>query len=178
MGAGSGSACLVGARRASVEGEMNPTGHGYLKLVEKGNRPVMGECAESDHVGWTEISVFKFEIPRVADKLHPRKSSDFSIRKEMDRIGPLLFNHLTSNEPFESATIDVTYADRTGESPKVWGRVQFTTAVVVSIKNTAPDKFDPNAQESVPTIQDVMFTYEKVEFTRPAGGDTDRDGWR
>jgi len=156
---------------------MDPVRRAYLRLVEKGNRPVMGECAESDHVGWTEISVFKFEIPRVADKLHPRKSSDFSIRKEMDRIGPLLFSHLTSNEPFESATIDVMYYID-GKPPKEWQRVKFTAVVVVSIKGTAPDKFDPNAQESVPTIQDVMFTYEKVEFTRPAGGDTDRDGWR
>jgi len=146
---------------------MDPTRHGYLRLVEKGNRPVMGECTEADHVGWTEISVLKFEIPPVADKHHPRTSSDFRITKEMDRIAPLLFNHLTSNEPFESATIDVMQVDRTGESPKLWARVQFTTAVVVSIKNTMADKSDPKAQENAPTLQDVTFTFEKVEPIHP-----------
>jgi hypothetical protein len=57
------------------------------------------------------------------------------------------------------------------------GGVKFTAVVVASIKNTTADKFDPNAQENVPTIQDVTFNYEKVEFTRPAG-DISGDDWR
>jgi len=163
MGAGSGSAGLIGAG-ASAEGEMDPIRRAYLRLVEKGNRPVMGECTEADHVGWTEISVFEFQA---TEKHHPRKTNDFRIRKEMDRIGPLLFTHLTSSEPFESLTIDVMQVDKTGETPKLWGRWQFTTAVVVSIKNATPDRLDPKAQENTPTLQDVTFTFEKVEPIRP-----------
>jgi len=163
MGAGSGAAGLIGRpTNFSGGGEMRPQ-YGYLRLVEKGNRPVMGECTEANHVGWTKIPAFDYDIPPAAEKNHPRKSSGFSISKEVDRITPLLFTHLTSNEPFESATVEVMYKDRPGEPPKLWARLQFTTAVVVSIKSTKANVPDATAQENAPLIQDVTFTYEKVE---------------
>src|SRR5215813_2922181 len=98
---------------------------GYLRLVEKGNRPVMGESTETGHVGWIELTAFDYEVRAPLDPgtgtTRSRTTSGFRIAKELDRIGPLLLTHLTSNEPFTSATIEVMQSDRADKAPKqVW----------------------------------------------------------
>ena len=151
---------------------------GYLRLEEKGNHPVTGECTEAGHVGWTELSAFEYEVRAPVDPgtgaiRSSRTTAGFRIVKEIDRLGPLLLTHLTSNE---SVTIEVMLSDRADKSLKPVRKFLFTDAQVVEIRNAQPDKFD-SAHANAHQYQSVRFIFQKVEDTRPPGK-TAHDDWR
>jgi type VI secretion system secreted protein Hcp len=100
-----------------------------------------------------------------------------TILKEVDASSPKLWSALVSNETLMEWTLRFwTPAPAgAGEERQIY-TVQLTNANIASMREYMQDNDDPNGAK-MPLLEQISFTYQKIEWTWTEGGITATDDW-
>jgi type VI secretion system secreted protein Hcp len=109
-----------------------------------------------------------------------RMHKPFVIIKELDKSTPLLYNVLTTNENIKEFVLRFWEPQLKGGSG-VGAEVQYftiklTNANIASIHFHMGNNLDL-AKSSWPPLEEIAFTYQKIEWTWNDGGITAGDDW-
>ncbi len=151
-------------------GVVSPRGVGTIRItgqvqgqIRGGQQPTGGETME--------ILSFSHEIvsPRDAASGLPtgkRQHKPFTIVKEIDKATPLLMQALTRNETLTQVVIAV-------DRPASAGYLEYKlTNASISSWNTSS-----SAHTDTQELEQISFTYQKIEVTFVNGGITAEDDW-
>ena len=104
-----------------------------------------------------------------------RQHQPFMITKELDQATPLLNSLLVSNENITEWCLDYWQLQPRGKEGLVY-TVRLTNANIASIHHRVENVATPgNAQ--LPAMEDIQFTYQKIEWTWNDGGISAEDDW-
>ena len=160
--------CVALAPLSQAEAALNA----YLKLKGQKAGEIKGSVTQKGREGAIMVIAVSHEIvsPRDAASGLPtgkRMHKPFVITKEIDKSTPVLYRALASNENLSSA--EFTFVDTVkGVETPVY-TVKLTNANIASIRliEGADGKL----------VQEVTFTYQKIEWTWVDGGITAMDDW-
>ena len=98
-----------------------------------------------------------------------------SLIKYVDRASPLLMASITSGE-----ILQVTanfYRTSTAGKQENYYQVQFTDVLLVDLRQYTPVALDP-ANGPYRDMEEILFTYRKIESTHKVAGTSGADDWR
>jgi type VI secretion system secreted protein Hcp len=102
-----------------------------------------------------------------------KKHKPITIRKQVDKTSPLLFNMWVTNENISSWKMDFYQPTSQGQE-ELYFTVELENAVIASIRLDMPNTFDP-ATVNYPTTEELTFVYGKITVTHPPSGNTALD---
>jgi type VI secretion system secreted protein Hcp len=158
----------------------------YLKLKGAKQGDIKGGVTQKGREGTIEIHSFSHEIvsPRDSASGLPtgrRQHKPFTITKEIDKSTPLLHKALTDNETLTSFELRC-FAPKAGPGGGGAGQevnnftITLTNASISDIVDIMENNLDlENAK--LPLLEEVSFTYQKIEWTWVDGGITSSDDW-
>jgi len=158
----------------------------YLHLKGQKQGQIKGSVTQKGREGAIEVNAFTHELvsPRDATSGLPsgrRIHKPLVITKELDKSTPLLYNALVNNESltqFELKCFTPSMSGRIGAVGTETNHftIRLTNANIASIKTVMHNN---NIAESaaLPIMQEITFTYQKIEWTWVDGGITAMDDW-
>ncbi len=146
----------------------------YLKLKGQKQGDIKGSVVQKGREGRIGLIAVSHEIisPRDAASGLPtgkRSHKPFVITKEVDKSTPLLANALVHNE-------NLTVAEFSFFQPTGKGMEALAYTVKLTNANISSIQFRTDADGRL--LQDVAFTYQKIEWTWHDGGITAADDWQ
>jgi type VI secretion system secreted protein Hcp len=113
-----------------------------------------------------------------------RQHKPFTITKEVDKSSPILYSILVTNENLPTVTLQFMRANTAGavglagagDAEKPYYTVTLTNAHISQIRFVQPDTLKTETR-SLPEIEEVSFTYQKIVWTFAEGGITAQDDW-
>ena len=118
-----------------------------------------------------------FELPVLAPRdaatgqvSGKRRWDPIKVTKHVDRTSPNLVQSLATNELLKEVKLRASRPRPTGLSPTYY-TVTLTNAVVASLRQY---KTDP-ANAGLPLLEDVTFTFQKIQIASDEGGTTVTD---
>ncbi|VVP22269.1 Major exported protein [Pseudomonas fluorescens] len=131
-----------------------------------------------------EILVQAFDhqviIPRDPQSGQPtgqRVHKPLMITKVFDKASPLIFNALTSGERLEKCRLS-WYRSATKQSAQEhYYTIELEDAIIVDVRSRMPNCQDPEMAHFT-HLEDVYFTYRKINWTHEICGTTGSDDWR
>jgi len=154
----------------------------YLTLQGKKQGNITGSVIQKGREGSILVHSFSNEIisPRDAASGLPtgkRQHQPLTIVKEVDKSSPQLWSALVNNETlvtwqlkFWSAAVAPVGVERQTYT------IQLTNASIASMREYMPDNDDPN-NAKLPLLEQISFTYQKIQWTWTDGGITASDDW-
>ena len=127
------------------------------------------------------VQAFNHEvlIPRDPQSGQPtgqRVHQPLTVTKIFDKSSPLLYEALTSGERLKTCELSWYRTSATGSMEKYFS-MNLEDAVIVSVRAVMPNCQDPsNAQFT--HLEEVSFTYRKINWTHEAAGTSGADDWR
>lgn len=121
---------------------------------------------------------FHITIPRDPQSGAPtgqRVHQPASIIKYTDKSSPLLLNAVTSGE-----ILQITanfYRTSTAGKQENYYEVQFTDVLLVDYRHYTPIALEPD-NGPYRDMEEIMFTYRKIETTHKIAGTSGSDDWR
>lgn len=164
--------CLTGmvlAPFAEAEAALNA----YLKLKGQKQGTIKGGVTKSGREGAIEVLAISHEIvsPRDPQSGLPtgkRQHKPFVITKTLDKSSPLLAKALVDNETLPTWELQLYQPAAKGGEALAY-TIKLTNANIASIRIMLDDKGNP--------IEEVTFTYQKIEWIWADGGITASDDW-
>jgi len=150
----------------------------FVQITGAKQGAIKGSVSQKGREGTIRASEISHEIvsPRDPASGLPtgrRQHKPFTVKLELDRATPLLFNSLVNNEILTDVTIRFWKPSNVGVEVNHFN-VKLTNASVASIKMIHPDSTpDSIFTEAI----EVGFTYQKIEWTWTDGGITAMDDW-
>jgi type VI secretion system secreted protein Hcp len=158
----------------------------YLNLKGQKTGQIKGSVTQKGRENTIEVSAFNHEIvsPRDSASGLPtgkRMHKPFVITKELDKSTPLLYTALVTNEK-------LTQFELKCFAPSVGGRIggvgvetnhftiKLTNANIVSIRSVMSNN-NISDLATLPVMEEITFTYQKIEWTWVDGGITAQDDW-
>ena len=143
----------------------------YLKLKGQKQGEIKGSVTQKGREGKIMVIAVSHEIVSPRDPASglptgKRMHKPFVITKELDKSTPVLYKALTNNENLPEFALDVY--DQVAGVEKLVYTVKLTNANIASIRIVEKDG---------KPVQEIAFTYQKIEWTWTDGGITAMDDW-
>lgn len=127
-----------------------------------------GQVVDQKHLGWIDITDFKFDISREEDgvatmqeRLEGAKVSNVSVTKFLDRTSPLFAKAACGNPmSFSSANVALACSGSVGSLPP--SSMGLSTFMLYTFKNVAIKKYEVKAGDGYPT-EDIDFGFSSLE---------------
>ncbi|MDO8739269.1 Hcp family type VI secretion system effector [Candidatus Deferrimicrobium sp.] len=153
---------------------------GYMTLKGQTSGNIMGSVTQKDHVDQIAFITFDHEVlsPRDTATGLPtgrRMHKPVVITKEIDKSTPLLYKVLTTNERLTEVCFYFWRPTSTGQE-KMYYKIILTNANVSSARTFFPNTRIP-LNMPLGHMEEVAFTYQKIEWTWEDGGVTAEDDW-
>ena len=97
------------------------------------------------------------------------------IVKEIDKSSPKLWSALVNNENLTTWVLRFWAAASTGMEQEIY-TITLTNASISSMREYMDDNLIP-ANATLPMLEEVAFTYQKIQWTWTDGGITAEDDW-
>ncbi len=152
----------------------------YLKLKGQKQGDIKGGVTQKGREGKILVMAFDHEVQTPRDPASglptgKRMHRPFTITKEIDKSSPLLYSALVNNETLTVWELQCFAAKSTGAEVNTY-TVTLTNARIVDITSTMlNNKMPENAK--MPLMEEVSFTYQKIQWTWVSGGITSSDDW-
>ncbi|MFO0757170.1 MAG: type VI secretion system tube protein TssD [Byssovorax sp.] len=152
----------------------------YVSIVAEKQGQIRGSVTQKGREGKIMVVAVQHEIvcprdPASGIPTGKRVHKPLMILKETDRSTPLLYNVLTHNENLKSVEIQFWQPSPTGAERQHW-TIRLTNANISSIQfklgNTRSPKLARYSE-----LEEVSFTYQKIEWTWTEGGIMADDDW-
>ena len=154
----------------------------YLTLQGSRQGNIPGSVTQKGHEGSILVHSFSQQIisPRDPASGLPtgqRQHSPLTLLKEVDKSSPLLWNALVNNETLVNWQLKFySAATVPAAMQKQIYTVQLTNASIASMRDYMTDNDDPN-NARLPLLEQITFTYQKIEWVWTDGGITAQDDW-
>ena len=141
---------------------------------------VTGEIQGDGKEGAIMGLAFEHEIvsPRDASSGLPtgrRQHKPLTIVKPIDKASPLVMKMLTTNETCDMTLKFFRKNAQTGASEEYYS-IKLTNATVCGVRAWKPNTRDVSADRAG-DLEEVSFTYQKIEWIYKDGGVTHEDSW-
>jgi type VI secretion system secreted protein Hcp len=160
----------------------------YLTLKGQKQGNINGGITQKGHENSILVHSFSNEILTSRDPTSglltgKRQHNPISILKEIDKSSPPLWAAMVNNENLVSWELQfwtptaVAPGGAAGGSPeKLVYKIDLTNASIASIREYMSDNTDAT-KASLPLLEEVTFTYQKIQWTWTDGGLTASDDW-
>ena len=118
-------------------------------------------------------------IPRDPQSGQPsgqRVHQALKVTKVLDKASPLIYNALTSGEKLPKVEIKWYRTSQSG-SQEHYFTTRLTDAIIVDVRCNMPNAQDPQMAQFT-HLEDVCFSYRKIEWTHEIAGTSGSDDWR
>jgi len=127
------------------------------------------------------VQAFNHEviIPRDLQSGQPtgqRVHQPLTVTKVFDKSSPLLYQALTTGENLSLCEISWFRTSSTGSLEKYFS-MELEDAVIVAVRASMPNCQDPS-QAHFTHLEEVSFSYRKINWTHVAAGTSAADDWR
>ena len=138
-----------------------------------------GEAMGKGLEGWIPIYGFQYEVTSPRDLATgaasgKRQHRPITIVKEWGAATPQIFNALVSNEVLPVVVFQFLRTNANGEV-FVFQTVTLTNATISSLKQYSGGL--PGAPSDLRLLEDVSFTFQKIEIENKTGNTTAMDDW-
>ncbi len=157
----------------------------YLTLKGVKTGDIKGSVTQKGREGKIAVFAFDHEITSPRDPASGlatgrRMHKPFVITKEIDKSSPLLYKVLTTNETLGTWELlcfrPAASALGSAGAETMYYKVVLTNAHIVSIHSRMLNNRIPD-NSPLPQMEDITFTYSKIEWTITDGGITAADDW-
>lgn len=152
----------------------------YLTLRGEVQGNIQGGVTRQGLEGTIEVVGFNHEVlsPRDAASGLPtgkRQHKPLTIIKAVDKSSPLLMLALVNNENLRDVTLRFYRPSNTGQEVQYY-TIKLTNASISTIKTIMlNNKFSEYSNQEV--MEEISFTYQKIEWIFENGGITAEDDW-
>ncbi len=153
----------------------------FLKAKGQKQGDIKGGVIQKGREGMIKVLDYSYSVisPRDPQSGLPtgkRMHKPFVVTAELDKSSPLLFNSIVTNENLPDVELHIwrptTGAAGGAAMEKEYMTIKLTNANVASFVHKTMDK------AGVPTVvQEISFTFQKIEITFVDGGVTASDDW-
>lgn len=152
----------------------------YLTLAGKTQGPITGGVTIKGREGSILVHSFENEIlspldPTTGQPTGKREHEPIVILKEIDKSSPRLWTALVTNEVLTTWVLRFWATGPTGVEQEIY-TITLTNASIASIREFMDDNLVP-ADATLPLLEEVTFTYQKIQWTWTDGGITATDDW-
>jgi len=152
----------------------------HLTLKGKKQGDIKGGCTQKGRENSIIIFAFDHDIlsPRdIATGLPTgkRQHKPVKITKEIDKSSPLLYTVLCTNEALTEVVFKFWKPSASGKEQQYY-TIKLTNANIASMKTFFPNML-VTENTKLPHMEEVSFTYQKIEWTFTDGGITSEDDW-
>jgi type VI secretion system secreted protein Hcp len=147
-----------GENQGKIEGSVKVKGHEGKILIQAVDHTI--EIPKSPQTG----------LP-TGKRIH----MPMRVTKEIDKSSPKLFQALTSGEQFKSVSLEFYRISAKGTEEKYY-TVKLTKAILTNMKSWTPNCLNPENRQ-MGHMEDVSFTYEKIQWTFEPDGIEAEDNW-
>jgi type VI secretion system secreted protein Hcp len=152
----------------------------YLTLVGQKQGAINGSVTEKAHENSILVHSYDNLVTSPRDQTSglptgKRVHQPITITKELDRSSVPLWNALVTNENMTTWQLKFWLTTSIETSTQIY-TVSLTNAIVTSIREYRADSV-AQANASGAALQDVTFTYQKIQWTWNDGGLTATDDW-
>jgi len=152
----------------------------YLKMKGAKSGPVKGSVTQKGRADMIMVVAYSQEIvsPRDAASGLPtgkRMHKPITITKEIDKSSPILYNILVNNENITEFELDFWRPSAQGAEVHFY-TIKLLNANICSMREYILDNKYPENMK-FPPMEQVSFTYQKIEWTWVEGGITAMDDW-
>jgi type VI secretion system secreted protein Hcp len=113
--------------------------------------------------------------PTTGQSTGKREHEPFVILKEIDKSSPKLWTALVTNEVLTTWVLRFWAADAKGMEQEIY-TITLTNANISSVREYMVDNLTA-ADANLPMLEEVTFTYQKIQWTWTDGGITASDDW-
>jgi type VI secretion system secreted protein Hcp len=152
----------------------------FLTLVGKTQGAITGGVTIKGREGSILVHSFENEIlspldPTTGQPTGKREHEPIVILKEIDKSSPRLWAALVSNEILTTWVLRFWGPGAKGTEQEFY-TITLTNASISSVREYMVDNLTA-ADASLPMLEEVTFTYQKIEWTWTDGGITASDDW-
>jgi len=158
----------------------------YLTVVGQKQGQIVGSVTQKGREKSILVHAFESQITSPRDAASglatgKRQHQPIRILKEIDKSSPLLWNALVSNENLTSCVLKFF---TTGLAPAAGAGVEvqsytvtLTNANISSMRQTMMEN-EIAGNAGLPLLEEVMMTYQKIQWAWNDGGITAMDDWQ
>ncbi|TFG61405.1 MAG: Hcp family type VI secretion system effector [Deltaproteobacteria bacterium] len=152
----------------------------HMTLKGKTTGEIKGGCTQRGREDSIIIFAFDHEIisPRdIASGLPTgkRQHKPLLVTKEIDKSSPLLYTVLCSNETLTEVVFKFWKPSASGKEIQYY-TIRLTNAYIAARKTYFPNMLVAE-NTKLPHLEEVSFTYQKIEWTFEEGGISFEDDW-
>lgn len=152
----------------------------HMTLKGKTTGEIKGGCTQKGREGSILIFAFDHDIlsPRdIASGLPTgkRQHKPVLVTKEVDKSSPLLYTVLCNNETLTEVVFKFWKPSASGKEVQYY-TIKLTNANIAARKTYFPNMLIAE-NTKLPHLEEVAFTYQKIEWTFEDGGITSEDDW-
>lgn len=152
----------------------------HMTLKGQTQGEIKGGCTQKGREGSILIFAFDHDIlsPRdIASGLPTgkRQHKPVLVTKEIDKSSPLLYSALCNNENMTEVVFKFWKPSAAGKEVQYY-TIKLTNANIAARKTFFPNMLFPE-NTKLPHLEEVAFTYQKIEWTFEDGGITSEDDW-
>jgi type VI secretion system secreted protein Hcp len=141
----------------------------------------VGNIWQEGHEDEVLVQAFKHNVmiprdPRNGQPTGNRVHHPMTVTKIFDKSSPLLYTALCSGEVLPKVEIKWYRTAPTGVQEHYF-TIKLADAIIVDIQSYMPNCQDP-ANEAFTHLEDVSFSYRKIDWTHEVASTTGTDDWR
>ena len=141
----------------------------------------VGNIYQEGHEDHILVQAFRHDVilprdPQSGQPTGQRVHQPLVITKVFDKCSPLLYNALTSGERLPKCNID-WYRTSAQGTQEHYFTIEIEDAIIVAINASMPNCQDPG-QSHFTHLEDIHFTYRKINWTHEVCGTSGHDDWR
>lgn len=142
---------------------------------------ILGDSTRAAWAEHTAILAYSHEVNAVRDTsglpTGKRQHAPFKILKEVSGNSPQFMQKLVANETIETAVLKLIRINLNGEE-FVFYTYNFTGVRILSIRNWIPNSPGAATSASTPELEEIVFTYDTIEWTATTTKITTTDSTR
>ncbi|HVU44834.1 MAG TPA: type VI secretion system tube protein TssD [Terracidiphilus sp.] len=152
----------------------------YLTLKGQKQGAINGPVTQKGRENSILVHAFSNEIdsprdPATGLPTGKRLHKPIRILKEVDKTSPQLWMALVNNENLTAWELKFWSVTATGVEQQTY-TIDLTNASIASIREYMENN-EESAKASLPLLEEVTFTYQKIQWTWTQGGITAMDDW-
>jgi type VI secretion system secreted protein Hcp len=141
----------------------------------------MGNLGQKGHENEVIVQAFRHEVvtptdPQSGQPTGQRVHRPVIVTKVYDKTSPQLYQALCTGERLTEVEIHWFRTSKEGKQEHYFTH-KLTDAVIVNIKAVMPNCQDPS-QSSFTHLEEVAFSYRKIEWTHVVAGVSAMDDWQ
>ena len=161
-------------------GSVHAALNAYLKIKAGRQGQIEGSVTQPGREGSMLVLASAHEIVSPRDPASglptgKRQHKPFTITKPIDKATPLLLQALVTNETLTEVVINYWRPAGNGQEQQYF-TITLTNASIASHSIKQLPTYVP-ANASVPELEEISFTYQKITWTWTSGGVTATDSW-